>query len=90
MARRPCCNGTTAAGSLPLASRGKKATKLEPFTQSNRSELDGKRNAAGVFQGLGRTYYAAPGATQHHDRVLRREQMGQKMTPKDDVRLKRK
>jgi hypothetical protein len=35
-------------------------------------------------------WFAGPGATQHHDRVLRREAMGQKMTPKGDVRNKKR
>ena len=51
--------------------------KIGSFTDTVRP----LRTPAEMFQGLGHEYYASPGATQHHDRVLRREKMGQKMTP---------
>lgn len=57
-------------------------TKVGPFTESCR-EL---RTPDQWAEGLGREWYKDPGSTQHHDRVLRREKMGQKMTPKGDVR----
>lgn len=61
--------------------------KVGSFTETKRV----LRTPGEMWQGLGREYYKDPGATQHHDRVLRREGMGQKMTPKDDVRnMKRK
>lgn len=60
--------------------------KVGPFTQTTGVELPDKQ----MWRGLGREYYAAPGSTQHHDRVLQRERMGQKKTPKGDVRNKRK
>ena len=60
--------------------------KVGPFTETVRP----LRTPSETFQGLGREYYKDPGSTQHHDRVLRREGMGQKMTPKGDVRNIRK
>lgn len=60
--------------------------KVGPFTQTVRTN----RGPADIWVGLGHDWYKAPGATQHHDRVLRRENMGQKMTPKGDVRNKKR
>lgn len=53
--------------------------KIGPFTQTvrvNRSTM------ADAWAGMGHDWYREAGAMQHHDRVLRREDMGQKMTPK--------
>lgn len=51
--------------------------------RANRSTM------ADVYEGMrDQEWFAAPGSTQHHDRVLRRENMGQKKTPKGDVRNK--
>lgn len=60
--------------------------KVGPFTQTVRAN----RTPAETWQGLGHDWYKNPGATQHHDRVLRREEMGQKMTPPGDVLLKKR
>ena len=61
-----------------------KIRKVGHFTQSVRAN---RPTMADAWIGLtGEEWFKAPGATQHHDRVLRRESMGQKMTPKDDVR----
>lgn len=64
-----------------------KIRKIGPFTQSTRVN---RSNMADAWHGLGHEWYAAPGATQHHDRVLRRENMGQKKTPEGDVRNKKR
>lgn len=56
--------------------------KVGPFTETVRSET----TEAETWVRLGRDYYADPGSMQHHNRVKRREDMGQKMTPKGDVR----
>lgn len=61
--------------------------KVGPFTQSTRAN---RTTMADVWDRLGHEWYEAPGATQHHDRVLRRENMGQKKTPPGDVRNTRK
>ena len=58
--------------------------KVGHFTQTVRANRPTMDDA---WVGLDdENWYKAPGSTQHHDRVLRRESMGQKMTPKDDVR----
>lgn len=61
--------------------------KIGPFTESVRAN---RTTIGDIWSGLGRKWDKAPGATQHHDRVLRRENMGQKMTPKGDVRNKKR
>ena len=61
--------------------------KVGPFTQTVRAN---RTTVGDIWQGLGHDWYKAPGSTQHHDRVLRRENMGQKMTPKGDVRNKKR
>lgn len=61
--------------------------KIGPFTQSVRANRVGM---ADTFHGLGYDWFKAPGSTQHHDRVLRREAMGQKKTPEGDVRNKKR
>jgi hypothetical protein len=63
--------------------------KVGPFTDTVRAN---RTTMADVWDGMaGQDWFKAPGSTQHHDRVLRRENMGQKKTPKGDVRnIKRK
>lgn len=61
--------------------------KVGPFTQSVRSNRPTMKDA---WEGMGYDWFKSPGATQHHDRVLRRENMGQKKTPPGDVRNKKR
>lgn len=56
--------------------------KVGPFTQSTRANRPTMKD---TWEGMGHDWYKAPGSTQHHDRVLRRENMGQKMTPPGEV-----
>ena len=67
--------------------RSGKVTKVGPFTDTVRAN---RPTMADAWVGMGNDWFKAPGATQHHDRVLRREKMGQKMTPKGDVRNKKR
>ncbi len=61
-----------------------KIRKVGRFTDTVRAN---RPTMADAWVGLkNNEWFKAPGSTQHHDRVLRRESMGQKMTPKDDVR----
>jgi hypothetical protein len=53
------------------------------FTDTVRGNREGM---ADVWDGMrNQEWFDAPGATQHHDRVLRRERMGQKKTPPGKV-----
>ena len=53
--------------------------KVGPFTQTRAAN---RPTMADAWVGMGHDWYKEAGAMQHHDRVLRREAMGQKMTPK--------